>query len=269
MPEGERRLDQRSADAVGTGGLVHHCVVERLCGRSSPGLSATGCRKVPVKEDETRLPPFLVTQAAIDQLVAVGGTVRVDIEPGGCSGHRLGCSHRICLRKETRPSVAQAPYSQSALPRCSRWRARACTTERDSSLRATGSSRPPMTRVPVGVPSVRRGPAAGRQTAERRHPCPGASLEPHAYLWDGWGRRSQLALMVRHSTGRDVRVRATHISHAWAPWWGVSPAERVRPGHRTPRRPMTLRTPRSTARHQPGRLRHRRKVLRLPSPSSR
>jgi hypothetical protein len=31
MPEGERRLDQRSADAVGTGGLVHHCVVERLC----------------------------------------------------------------------------------------------------------------------------------------------------------------------------------------------------------------------------------------------
>ncbi len=39
-----------------------------------------------MSDDETRLPPFSVTEAAIEQLVTVGGAVRVDIEPGGCSG---------------------------------------------------------------------------------------------------------------------------------------------------------------------------------------
>jgi iron-sulfur cluster assembly accessory protein len=34
-----------------------------------------------------RLPPFRVTRPAIDTIEAVGGTVRVDLEPGGCSGH--------------------------------------------------------------------------------------------------------------------------------------------------------------------------------------
>ena len=33
------------------------------------------------------LPPFSVTRPAIDTIEAVGGTVRVDLEPGGCSGH--------------------------------------------------------------------------------------------------------------------------------------------------------------------------------------
>lgn len=36
--------------------------------------------------DQTRLPPFRVTQAAIDQIVCVGGAVRIDVQAGGCSG---------------------------------------------------------------------------------------------------------------------------------------------------------------------------------------
>ncbi|HZB51606.1 MAG TPA: iron-sulfur cluster assembly accessory protein [Mycobacteriales bacterium] len=33
-----------------------------------------------------RFPPFTVTRPAIDQIEVVGGCVRVDLEPGGCSG---------------------------------------------------------------------------------------------------------------------------------------------------------------------------------------
>lgn len=33
-----------------------------------------------------RMPPFLVTRPAIDQIETVGGCVRLDLEPGGCSG---------------------------------------------------------------------------------------------------------------------------------------------------------------------------------------
>lgn len=35
---------------------------------------------------ETVFPPFGVTAAAVEQIEAVGGTVRVDVEPGGCCG---------------------------------------------------------------------------------------------------------------------------------------------------------------------------------------
>ena len=35
---------------------------------------------------ETILPPFTVTRAAVEQIEAVGGSVRVDVEPGGCCG---------------------------------------------------------------------------------------------------------------------------------------------------------------------------------------
>lgn len=41
---------------------------------------------IPIEDDhETRFPPFAVTPAAIDQIVALGG-VRIDVEPGGCCG---------------------------------------------------------------------------------------------------------------------------------------------------------------------------------------
>lgn len=36
--------------------------------------------------EQTRLPPFPVTRAAIDQISKVGGTVRIDVEDGGCCG---------------------------------------------------------------------------------------------------------------------------------------------------------------------------------------
>ncbi len=39
-----------------------------------------------------RLPPFTVTPPAIDQIEAVGGCVRVDLEPGGCSGRAYAWS---------------------------------------------------------------------------------------------------------------------------------------------------------------------------------
>lgn len=35
---------------------------------------------------ETRQPPFPVTRAAIEEITALGGTVRVDVESGGCCG---------------------------------------------------------------------------------------------------------------------------------------------------------------------------------------
>ena len=35
---------------------------------------------------ETILPPFEVTRAAVEQIEAVGGAVRVDVEDGGCCG---------------------------------------------------------------------------------------------------------------------------------------------------------------------------------------
>jgi len=34
----------------------------------------------------TRLPPFQVSRTAVDQMSTVGGTVRIDIEDGGCCG---------------------------------------------------------------------------------------------------------------------------------------------------------------------------------------
>ncbi len=34
----------------------------------------------------TRLPPFQVSRTAVDQISTVGGTVRIDIEDGGCCG---------------------------------------------------------------------------------------------------------------------------------------------------------------------------------------
>lgn len=36
--------------------------------------------------EETVLPPFTVTEAAVGQIEAVGGTIRVDLEGGGCCG---------------------------------------------------------------------------------------------------------------------------------------------------------------------------------------
>lgn len=36
--------------------------------------------------DQTVFPPFTVTRAAIDQLTALGGAVRIDLEDGGCCG---------------------------------------------------------------------------------------------------------------------------------------------------------------------------------------
>ncbi|WP_114906116.1 HesB/IscA family protein [Ornithinimicrobium murale] len=36
--------------------------------------------------DQTCFPPFTVTQAAVQQIEALGGAVRVDVEDGGCSG---------------------------------------------------------------------------------------------------------------------------------------------------------------------------------------
>lgn len=36
--------------------------------------------------EQTRHPPFAVTRAAIDQITSVGGTVRIDVEEGGCCG---------------------------------------------------------------------------------------------------------------------------------------------------------------------------------------
>lgn len=37
-------------------------------------------------ESETILPPFTVTSAAIDQIESLGGSVRIDVETGGCCG---------------------------------------------------------------------------------------------------------------------------------------------------------------------------------------
>ena len=39
-----------------------------------------------VVSEETVFPPFRVSEAAVDQIVAVGGSVRVDITPGGYCG---------------------------------------------------------------------------------------------------------------------------------------------------------------------------------------
>lgn len=39
-----------------------------------------------VVSEETVFPPFRVSEAAVDQIVAVGGSMRVDITPGGCCG---------------------------------------------------------------------------------------------------------------------------------------------------------------------------------------
>ncbi|WP_394163048.1 HesB/IscA family protein [Galactobacter valiniphilus] len=39
--------------------------------------------------DHVRLPPFTVSRAAIDQIEALGGTVRIGVEPGGCAGSSL------------------------------------------------------------------------------------------------------------------------------------------------------------------------------------
>lgn len=39
-----------------------------------------------ISTDQTIFPPFTVTRAAIDQLTALGGAVRVDLEDGGCCG---------------------------------------------------------------------------------------------------------------------------------------------------------------------------------------
>ena len=36
---------------------------------------------------DTVLPPFRVTAAAIDEIEALGGAIRVDVHPGGCSGY--------------------------------------------------------------------------------------------------------------------------------------------------------------------------------------
>ncbi len=39
-----------------------------------------------IETDRMNYPPFTVTPAAIDELVTLGGAVRVDVEPGGCCG---------------------------------------------------------------------------------------------------------------------------------------------------------------------------------------
>ena len=39
-----------------------------------------------MSDDSTVLPPFQVTRAAIDQIETLGGSVRIDIEDGGCCG---------------------------------------------------------------------------------------------------------------------------------------------------------------------------------------
>lgn len=39
-----------------------------------------------MEKDSTSFPPFTVTRAAIEQIVALGGALRVDAEPGGCCG---------------------------------------------------------------------------------------------------------------------------------------------------------------------------------------
>lgn len=44
--------------------------------------------------EQTRLPPFQITRAAIDQISSVGGTVRIDIEEGGCCGKAWVFSQR-------------------------------------------------------------------------------------------------------------------------------------------------------------------------------
>ncbi|MGP5387296.1 HesB/IscA family protein [Brachybacterium tyrofermentans] len=36
--------------------------------------------------DSAALPPFTVTPAAIDEIAALGGAVRIDLDPGGCCG---------------------------------------------------------------------------------------------------------------------------------------------------------------------------------------
>lgn len=39
-----------------------------------------------MEQDQTTFPPFTVTRTAIDEIVALGGAVRVDAEDGGCCG---------------------------------------------------------------------------------------------------------------------------------------------------------------------------------------
>jgi iron-sulfur cluster assembly accessory protein len=41
-----------------------------------------------VVPEETVFPPFRVSEAAVSQIVAVGGSVRIDIAAGGCCGRK-------------------------------------------------------------------------------------------------------------------------------------------------------------------------------------
>ena len=82
---------------------------------------------------ETILPPFGVTPAAIDQIEAVGGTVRVDVADGGCCGltyvftadqpaasdHRFGCPGTVLGVSESALPVltgARLDYSPRVKP---------------------------------------------------------------------------------------------------------------------------------------------------------
>lgn len=53
--------------------------------RGSSDVGAGGIDRR-VSDDATTLPPFQVTRSAIDQIEALGGSVRVDVEEGGCCG---------------------------------------------------------------------------------------------------------------------------------------------------------------------------------------
>jgi|SRR5579862_4422224 hypothetical protein len=56
-----------------------------IASRGRPGNVGGSCYGWVVSE-ETVFPPFRVSEAAVSQIVAVGGSVRVDITAGGCCG---------------------------------------------------------------------------------------------------------------------------------------------------------------------------------------
>lgn len=84
--------------------------------------------------DQALFPPFTVTRAAIEQLTALGGAVRIDIEDGGCcgttyvfnqvdpesaSGTAYGCPGAWLIVSDTAASVlsgATLDYSERVKP---------------------------------------------------------------------------------------------------------------------------------------------------------
>ncbi len=83
------------------------------------------------------LPPFAVTPAAVEQIEAVGGTVRVDVEGGGCCGltyvftsgrpaasdHRFGCPGAVlCVSEDALPLLTGARLDYSGRVKPARFR---------------------------------------------------------------------------------------------------------------------------------------------------